>query len=69
MKSIDEIFLPFEAEMIKNIPLTKTPTTDKLIWTGTKDGIFSVKSAYHLLAKECRQEAGSSSNGDGEKRF
>ncbi len=45
MKSIDEIFLPFEAEVIKNIPLTKTPTIDKLIWTGTKDRIFSVKSA------------------------
>jgi hypothetical protein len=46
---IEEIFMPSEAEIIKQIPLSYRRPQDILIWSGTKKGEFSVKSAYRLL--------------------
>lgn len=36
---------------IKSIPLSSTNQADMMIWRGMSNGLFSVKSAYHL-AKE-----------------
>ena len=38
-------FLPFEVDVILSIPLSYTLPEDKIIWVGSKRGIFSVKSA------------------------
>ena len=58
-------FLPFEAETILKIPLSRTLLEDKIIWIGNRRGEFSVKSAYHIAyglieANDC----GESSSGD-----
>jgi hypothetical protein len=37
-----------EADVILNIPLSPCLPPDKLIWNESKDGKFSVRSAYHL---------------------
>jgi hypothetical protein len=46
---IDQLFLPFEALQIYQIPLVDTNSNDELTWSGTKDGIYSVKSGYQAV--------------------
>ena len=45
---INTTFLPFEAETILKIPLSRNLPEDKLIWMGNNWGEFTVKSAYHI---------------------
>lgn len=52
-KSLDEpvlnnLFSQQEVELIKTIPISLGNREDRLTWEGTNNGIFSVKSAYHL---------------------
>ena len=45
---VKSLFLPFEVEMILNIPLSYNLPEDKIIWVGNKKGDFTVKSAYYI---------------------
>ena len=45
---IRSAFLPFEADAILKIPLSRNLPDDKLIWMGNNQGEFTVKSAYHI---------------------
>jgi hypothetical protein len=45
---VHEIFLQDKAELICSIPICPGSQRDRLVWTGTKNGLFTVKSAYHL---------------------
>jgi hypothetical protein len=45
-------FLPFEADIILKIPLSQYSYDDTLIWGGTKNGAYAVRSGYHLLLHE-----------------
>jgi hypothetical protein len=44
----DDVFEETEANVIKAIPLNPLLPPDRLVWRGTTDGVFSVRSAYHL---------------------
>ena len=44
-------FFPFEAQEILSIPLSSRRPDDIRIWKETKNGVYSTKSAYWLLAK------------------
>ncbi|XP_071933219.1 uncharacterized protein [Coffea arabica] len=46
---IDEIFWEEEASLIKSLPLSKYLTKDRWLWHYTKNGKFSVRSAYHAI--------------------
>ena len=46
---LDSLFLPYEADLIKSIPLSATLPEDKLFWAVTNNGIFIVGSAYKLV--------------------
>lgn len=58
---IQEIFLRDEAAMICSIPICPGRQCDRLAWVGTKNGEFSVKSAYHLAKDICEVSRGSCS--------
>jgi hypothetical protein len=46
---IDNIFMPTERELIKQLPITQEPTKDKLMWPYIKDGCYYVKTGYNVL--------------------
>jgi hypothetical protein len=45
---IKEVFSEWEANVIVSIPLPPRQRVDHLFWDDTKNGLFSVKSAYYL---------------------
>jgi ribonuclease HI len=59
---IHQLFFPFEAQQICNIPLVDTNSRDDLTWAGTKDGTYSVKSSYHTISDWKSQQTLSGSN-------
>ena len=46
-----EELLPHEANAVLRIPLSTRRPEDSLIWQRTKNGIYSTKSAYWMLAE------------------
>ncbi|XVE61195.1 hypothetical protein DITRI_Ditri06bG0020100 [Diplodiscus trichospermus] len=46
MEHVKEIFTEEEANVIERIPLSRTPSLDRLIWTDSITGDMTVKSAY-----------------------
>ena len=58
---LERTFLPWEAKMIKVIPVSEGQVEDLLTWPLTSDGNYSVRSAYHMLMDEVSsQELGTS---------
>ncbi|XP_042983260.1 uncharacterized protein LOC122312663 [Carya illinoinensis] len=60
---VDEVFTEAEAAVVHKIPISSTGSSDKLIWLGTKDGAFLVKSAYHLQMELDNRLKGQTSSG------
>lgn len=44
-----DLFVPEEVDVISRIPLSMSNAPNRLIWRSSKDGKFTVTSAYHLL--------------------
>ena len=51
-ETVDNIFLPHEAATIKSIPLSYGECVDKVFWSHSPDGKYSVRLAYRLLMEE-----------------
>ena len=49
---IDQLFILYDAEAIKHIPLSNQDRADKLIWPGNTNGDFLVRSGYRFLVDE-----------------
>jgi len=58
---INSLFMPEEAKVIASMPLCYSLPPDKLVWQGTNDGVFSVKSAYHMGMDSNSRSKGSAS--------
>ncbi|CAL1353573.1 unnamed protein product [Linum trigynum] len=50
-------FDPPTCRAIKAIPLPRQCIEDRLVWYDTANGIFSVKSAYHLAVRLDQQNS------------
>ena len=62
---LEQVLLPRDMEIIKQIPLSKRKSSDRLIWIGTSNGKFTVRSAYYLLLHEQDRVLESTSRGMG----
>jgi len=58
---INEIFLPFEAQQILQLPISFSQSQDDFVWGASRSATFSVKSSYHFL-KARREAEGSHSS-------
>ena len=52
---ITETFLPHDAATILGIPSSSRSHSDSLIWGGTKNGVYAVRSGYHFMLNERAQ--------------
>ncbi|KAF5477294.1 hypothetical protein F2P56_003944 [Juglans regia] len=64
---IQATFEEREAQLILETPISTMTTRDRIIWHGTKDGSFSVKSAYHLVKDREMANHGQASTSNGLK--
>jgi ribonuclease HI len=49
---IDSLFSPYDAEAIKQIPLSNQDHADKIIWPSNTNGEYTVRSGYRFLVDE-----------------
>jgi hypothetical protein len=59
---INEVFSVEEASLICGMPICPRSQSNKLVWLGTNNGQFSVKSAYHLAKEISIMDKGMCSN-------
>ncbi|KAL0308895.1 UNVERIFIED_CONTAM: hypothetical protein Sradi_5831800 [Sesamum radiatum] len=65
VERVQELFWPCDSTTILATPLNRVGETDLLVWHYSKDGSFSVRSAYHL-ALSLEDNPSSSSLAEGE---
>ena len=66
---IDSLFLQFEVQWIKGIPLCLSRKEDCIIWPRCKSGIYSVKLGYQLLCELDGIEEASASYNEKTRNF
>jgi hypothetical protein len=59
---LENIFCKEEVQIIESLPISVSNREDRSIWRGTKNGIFSVRSAYYLQQEIDGQGEASSSS-------
>lgn len=62
---LESTFTAEEVQVIQSIPLSCTNQEDVQIWRGTKNGVYSVRSAYYIQQELLVSTAASSSRGYG----
>lgn len=43
------VFVPYDAEIICSIPLSRFASIDKIVWHFSTNGLYTVKSGYRLI--------------------
>ena len=61
---LENLFLPFEVDIIKTIPLSNRLSVDKLNWAETQNGFFTVRCAYKVAMDLSSNSTSSSSSYD-----
>uniref|UniRef100_A0A7N2KNZ5 RNase H type-1 domain-containing protein n=1 Tax=Quercus lobata TaxID=97700 RepID=A0A7N2KNZ5_QUELO len=65
---VERIFLPWEAELIQQIPVSEEYVEDLLIWSLTRTGDYSVQSPYQMLETNARRLNPGSFSLDGQSK-
>ena len=65
---VQQLFLPWEADLIRRIPMCEESIADLLIWPLTPTGDYSVQSAYRMLESTARCVNPGSSLVDGQSK-
>lgn len=60
-----EIFNMEDQAAIQSVPISCTGQPDQLVWHGTRKGVFSVSSAYHMLKEQENGTQPENSSGGG----
>ncbi|XP_074302822.1 uncharacterized protein LOC141635723 [Silene latifolia] len=66
-EKLTELFLPFEKERVLNIRVSSNRPSDIWYWKPEKDGIYTVKLTYYLLAREVCLDVGCTSDRESER--
>ena len=66
---VHQLFLPHEALMILEIPLSKRNPPDRIVWADIPFGLFSTSNAYKLLVSNILAGLADSSNLSPQKKF
>lgn len=64
---LEELFTPEEVQLICKVPPSVRNPVDRIVWHFTKNGLYNVKSGYHVFRKMFSlilQASTSSSNSD-----
>ena len=61
-ETIDNLFLPHEAELILSIPISLSSCEDQMVWPHNPDGLYFVRSGYRRLMEDDRLEVPSTSD-------
>jgi hypothetical protein len=69
LQLIEEIFIEDDQRAIKGAPVSSSNQPDKLVWRGTKNGVFSVSSAYHMVKEMEIETQPESSNKRGQNEL
>jgi ribonuclease HI len=64
---LELLFIREEIKMIQSIPISSTNRSDTIIWRGTANGIFSVRSAYYIQQDLDTQTMAGTSNPEGKQ--
>ncbi|GAA0169726.1 hypothetical protein LIER_24143 [Lithospermum erythrorhizon] len=66
---VRSLFYSIDSDAILQIPLSKLDGTDSLLWTNSRYGIFTVKSAYQLAYKQNQSMQGNASSSSSGQKF
>ncbi|XP_075645257.1 uncharacterized protein LOC142616260 [Castanea sativa] len=66
---VDAMFLPFEAQLIKGIPICITSQANCVLWIKCRTGSCSIRSGYQLLCEAKAAGAPLGSTVEGVKKF
>ncbi|KAJ1421789.1 Ribonuclease H superfamily [Sesbania bispinosa] len=64
MNIIQHIFLPFEVDQIRSIPLPTSIQEDRYCWGSNNHGVYSVKEGYHFALQRQRTQREGNSAGN-----
>ena len=60
---IKKHFMPYETDIILGVPLSPRMPEDSLIWAWSKNGNFTVRSAYGVALKILKAESSAKESG------
>ena len=63
-----QFFLPFDAQLIKSIPMCYSAQEDFLFWPHSQTGLYQVRLGYKMLCELSSGELASSSDAVGEEK-
>ena len=68
-EDVQQLFTPYEANVVLGIPLSSRRSDDHIIWAHTPSGMFTTCNAYKMLVSLDISTSAGGSNPDDQKKF